>query len=351
MSEATYLRGGIWVGLAVGAGAVVAALITGLLLAFLLSLLGLTEVSVWPLGPWLAGLGLLGGWQETLGTGAQTRWAAGAPLIVTMEAAVMVAGLARLTRLSLAGILLAIAAAGASAALLVTLSAEAAGNVSQGLTWWWSGGLRPGTVTGAMLLVAVVGVVHTFGQRWWDAGRAVAMSLLVVPGVVITFLLAVGLAVRSGSFADGAGLLLLFPFLGTVVLLAAGGSPAEVSHTAASDGAYELAIWTAGPGWIAAGLLTAVAVAALAGGWLRLRGHQGPLWAGVSVAAALALAITWAMNTTGDPGITDGIEVLSVNPLAAALSAAVLALVALLVRGRRPAAVEAESDPAQPAAQ
>lgn len=345
MSETTYLRGGIWVGMAIGFGAVAAALITGLVIAWLLSMLGLTDTGVWPLGPWLAGLGLLGGWEESLSTGTRTTWVAGAPLLVTAEAAVMVAGLARLTRLSLAGTLLAVAAAGLSSALLVAASTEADEAVTQGLTWWWSGGLRPGTVTGAMLLVGTVGLVHTLGQRWWDAGRPVAMSLLVVPGVAITALLAVGLAVRSGSLADGAGLLLLTPLLGTTVLLAAGGSPAEVSHAAASQDTYELVIWTAGPGWVVAGLFAAVGVAVVAGSWLRFRRITVRMRAGVGVTAALALAMTWAMGTSGDLGATDGIDLLAVNPLAAAAVAAVLALVAILVRGGQPAAAPEGPDP------
>ena len=55
-------------------------------------------------------------------------------------------------------------------------------DVVEGLTWWWTAGLRPGTVTGAVLLIVGVGFVASRGERWWREGRAVAHGTVVVPG-------------------------------------------------------------------------------------------------------------------------------------------------------------------------
>ena len=46
--------------------AVLLAVVMGMAIALGLGMLGLTDTPWWRLGPWLAGLGLLGGWQQTV---------------------------------------------------------------------------------------------------------------------------------------------------------------------------------------------------------------------------------------------------------------------------------------------
>ena len=182
-------------GVLVGALAVATAVLVGAAIASLLAALGLTETDTLRLGSWLAGLGLLGGWRQTVTSDVAgglewSTWAAGAPLLITGAAAVVVALLIRRMRLGLAGVAGAGLGAGGAAAALVALSQRTltttneAGtvDVTEGLTWWWTGGLRPGTVTGAAVLAILVGLVSTVGATWWRGGRAVAYGLVVIPG-------------------------------------------------------------------------------------------------------------------------------------------------------------------------
>ena len=190
-------------GVLVGALAVVTAVLVGVAIAWLLAALGLTETDTLRLGSWLAGLGLLGGWRQTVTSDVAgglewSTWAAGAPLLITGAAAVVLAVPLRRMRVGLAGVAGAGLGAGGAAAALVALSQRTltttneAGtvDVTEGLTWWWTGGLRPGTVTGAAALAVLVGLVSTVGAPWWRGGRAVAYGLVVVPGLLITLIAA-----------------------------------------------------------------------------------------------------------------------------------------------------------------
>ena len=337
-----------------GALSVMAAVLVGLAIAGLLAALGLTETDTVLLGSWLAGLGLMGGWQQVVTSDVAgglewSTWAAGAPLLITGAAAAVVASLIRRMRVGLPGVAGAALGAGGAAAVLVTLSqrtlttANEAGrvDVSEGLTWWWTGGLRPGTVTGAVALAVLVGLVTTVGARWWRGGRAVAYGVVVVPGMLITLIAAAGAVWLTSSTAVGAALAVLYPLLGSAVLLAVGGAPGEGGLTRITPEPYVLSTWSSGLLVALGGTLGCVLLAALVGLVLRVRRHRGSLVAGVTATAALAAFVTWAMTTTVDvPESLGGLTRLSANPLASALVAAVMSCVALLVRGSR-----AEPDP------
>jgi hypothetical protein len=336
-------------GVLVGALAVVAAVLVGVAIAWLLAALGLTETESLRLGSWLAGLGLLGGWRQTVTSDVAgglewSTWAAGAPLLITGAAAVVIATLLRRLRVGLPGVAGAGLGAGGAAAVLVTLSQRTltttneAGtvDVAEGLTWWWTGGLRPGTVTGAVALAVLVGVVATVGTTWWRTGRAVAYGVVVVPGVLITLIAAAGAVWLTSSTAAGVALAVLYPLLGSAVLLAAGGAPGEGGLTRITPEPYVLSTWSSGLLVALGGVLGCVLLAALVGLVLRVRRHHGSLVAGVTATAALAAFVTWAMTTTVDvPESLGGLTRLSANPLASALVAAVMAGVAVLVRGSR----------------
>ena len=346
MSAGAVARGAL-----VGGLAVVAAVLVGVAIAWLLAALGLTETDTVLLGSWLAGLGLLGGWQQLVTSDVAgglewSTWAAGAPLLVTGAAAAVVASLIRRMRVGLPGIAGAALGTGGAAAALVALSqrtlstANEAGrvDVSEGLTWWWTGGLRPGTVTGAVALVVLVGLVDTVGARWWRGGRAVAYGVVVVPGLLITLAVAAGAVWLTSSAAVGVAVAVLYPLLGSAVLLAAGGAPGEGGLTRITPEPYVLSTWSSGL-FVALGALAAcLVVAGVVGLVLRVRRHSGSVVAGVTATSALAALLTWAMTTTIDvPESLGGLTRLSANPLASGLVAAVMAGATLLVRGRRAA--------------
>lgn len=340
-------------GLLVGVLAVAAAVVVGVALAGLLAWLGLTETPVRVLGPWLAGLGLLGGWRQEVTSDVAggidwSTWAAGAPLLVTVAAVGVVGAAARRGTLDGVGGLAAVLGAASASAVLVATSVASttttndAGSVTrtEGLTLWWTGGTRPGTVTGCVLLVGAAVLVGTRGRRWWAGGRAVALGLLVWPGLALSLALSAAVIWLTSSPSVGVALAALYPLLGTAALLALGGAPAQVGLTRISPQPYELSTWSAGPLAVAGGVLGVLVVAVLVGLVLRWRRHAGATLAGVSATAALALAITWAMATTVDvPDALGGVTRVATNPVAGAAVAGAMAAVALVVRGRRPVPV------------
>jgi hypothetical protein len=335
-----------------GVTAVAAAVLVGLGLAGLLGWLGLTDTPAVTLGLWLAGLGLLGGWRQDVTSdvagGLQwSTWAAGAPLLVTAAAILAVWAFARRGQLRAVGAVAAVVGAAGAALLLVVASeqsttvANEAGSVTttEGLTVWWTGGLRPGTVTGCALLVGIVVLVQSVGRRWWASGRAVAFGLLVLPGLVVTLGLAAGAVWLTSAPAVGGALAALYPLVGTAILLAVGGAPSELGLTRISPEPYDLSTWSVGPAAVAGGILAVLLVAAVVGLVLRRRRHTGSAVAGITATAALALFLTWAMATTVDvPDSLGGLTRVATNPVLAAVVAAVMAAVALLVRGRARAA-------------
>ena len=119
------------------------------------------------------------------------------------------------------------------------------------------------------------------------------------------------------------------------MLLAVGGAPGEGGLTRITPEPYVLSTWSSGLlVGLGARLAACLLVAALVGLVLRVRRHRGSFVAGVTATAALAAFVTWAMTTTVDvPESLGGLTRLSANPLASALVAAVMAGVALLVRG------------------
>lgn len=333
--------------LLVGLAAVVTATLGGLALAWVLHAIGVVDTAPRTVGPWLAGAGLLGGWRQDVtsdvaGGIAWSTWASGAPLLVTLAVAAVVAALVRRLRLSPAGVLVAAGAAAVASLPLVQLSERTvrttndAGTVTvrEGLTTWWTSGWHPGTLTGAAILVAVVGLVVTVGDRWWRSGRAVAYGLLVVPGILLTLAAGAGIAWLTSSPALAAGTVLLTPLLGVAVLTAAGGAPVALGLTRISPEPYRLSTWSSG--WVAvlAGLAVCVVVSVLVGLVLRWRRHQGSVAAGVGATAALALFLTAAMVTTVEvPTSLGGPTTVAAMPVVAALVAAAMAALALLVRG------------------
>ena len=334
-------------GLLVGCLAVIGALAVGVGIAWLVAALGLTDTATLRLGAWLAGLGLLGGWHQSVSSdvagGLQwATWVAGAPLLVTTAAALLSAALTRRLRLGLPGVAAAAVGAGAAAVGLVALSQRTltttndAGTVqvTEGLTWWWTGGLRPGTVTGAAGLVLVVGLVSTVGAPWWRQGRAVAWGVVVVPGVLVTVAAAAGAAWLTSSTPVGVILAVLYPLLGTVILLGIGGAPAELGLTRVTPDPYAISTWSRGPVVAIGGVAACLVVAGVVGLVLRARRYRGSAAAGVTATAALAVAVTWAMATTVDvPPSLGGLTRLATNPLLSGVVAAAMAGVAVLIRG------------------
>ncbi len=336
-------------GALVGALAVAAAVLVGVAIAWLLGTLGLTDTDTLRLGCWLAGLGLLGGWRQAVtsdvaGGVEWSTWAAGAPLLITGAAALVVALLARRMAVGPPGVAGMGVGAGGTAAVLVVLSQRTVSttneagtvDVTEGLTWWWTGGLRPGTVTGAAALVVLVALVSTVGARWWRGGRAVAQGVVIVPGLVITAIAAAGAAWLTSSPSVGVALAVLYPLLGSAVLLAVGGAPGEGGLTRITPEPTVVSTWSSGPLVGLGGLAACLLVAAVVGVVLRVRRHRGSAMAGITATAALAAFVTWAMTTTVDvPESLGGLTRLSANPLASGLVAAVMAGVAVVVRGSR----------------
>ena len=81
--------------------------------------------------------------------------------------------------------------------------------------------------------------------------------------------------------------------------------------------------------------LVVIVLAVVVGLVLRARRHAGSWLDAVTVTAATAAFLAWATDSVVDvPAALGGQTRLAVNPLAAALVAAVLAAIALLVRGR-----------------
>lgn len=334
-------------GALVGILCVVLAVGLGFLIAWVLGRLGLTRTDVPLLGPWLAGLGLLGGWRQTVTSDVAgglewSTWAAGAPLLITGAAAAAMASLTRRTHMGLTGVAGAALGAAAAAGVVVAVSQRTltttndAGtvDVAEGLTWWWTSGLRPGTVTGAVLLVVAVGLVASRGEHWWRGGRAVAHGTVVAPGLVITLGLAAGAAWLTSSPPAGVALAVLYPLLGSAALLSLGGSPGEAGLTRITPEPYTLSTWASGPVVALGGIAACLIVAGLVGLVLRWRRHRGSALAGVTTTATLATSVTWAMTTTvAAPESLGGLTRLAANPLASGLVAATMAGIALLVRG------------------
>lgn len=346
-----------------GVIAVLLAIVMGALIALGLAELGLTDTGWLTLGPWLAGAGLLGAWQQAVtaelaGGLAWTTTAAGAPLLVTWVAALYIALRAR--RGTWLQALPAAAGAAVAAALLVAATRTSvtvtneAGSVttSEGLTWLWSGD-RPGTVIGAALLVAVVWLLQTAALRWWRSGRGVAWSLLVGLGVVLTAAVAGGLYYLTSSLAVGLAVPLLYPLAGTLALFGVAGAPVEVSLTRLTPETLSLTTWSESLVYGVGGTVAALVLAALVGLVMRLFKHRSTWLGAVSVTAVLAAFLGWAMSTTVEVPASLGAETtVWVNPLFAAVVGAVLGLVTRFFAGRPKDAPEqpAPQNPAAPAA-
>ena len=344
-----------------GVIAVLLAVVMGVLIALGLTELGLTDTSWLTLGPWLAGVGLLGAWQQEVSTelAGGLQWAttaSGAPLLVTWVAALYIA--LRSKRSTWVQALPAAVGAGAAAALLVAATRTSstvsndAGSVttSEGLTWLWSGD-RPGTVIGAAALVAGVWLLRTAAQRWWSSGRGVAWSLLLGLGLVLTVAVAGGLYYLTSSLAVGLAVGLLYPLAGTLALFGIAGAPVEVSLTRLTPESLSLMTWSESLVYGIGGTVAALVLALLVGLVMRIFKHRSTWLGAITVTAALAAFLGWAMSTViAVPPALGADTKVWVNPLFAAGVGAVLGLVTQFFAGRPKDAASKESAPSAPAA-
>ncbi len=344
-----------------GVFAVLLAVVVGVLVAVGLAQLGLTDTSWLRLGPWLAGVGLLGAWQQDVSSSVAggigwTTTASGAPLLVTGLSAWFVALRAR--RSSWLGALPAAAGAALSAAVLVfgsrtseTVSNQA-GTVTttEGLTWLWTGD-RPGTVAGAALLVGVVWLLQTVGSRWWRAGRGVAWSLLLGLGVVLTAGVAAAMVYLTSSTAVGLALALLFPLAGTMALFALGGAPVDTGLTRLTPETLSVGTWSQSLLYGVGGTVAALLLAALVGLLMRVVKHRSTWLGAITVTAALSAFLGWAMSAQVlVPEALGAPSRLWVQPLAAAAVGAVLAAVTRFVAGQPKPGPPTTARPPGPAA-
>lgn len=319
-----------------GVLAVVLAVLVGITLAFGLGYLGLTDTAWWQLGPWLAGLGLLGTWQQevtsTIGAG-WTITAGGVPLLVTGAVALVVALRAR--RGTWLGAPFAAGGAAGAAALLVLASrssstiTNSAGSATttNGLSWW--------VPAGAAALVGVVWLLHTAALPWWRSGRAVAMGVLVWLGVVLTVGVAAAAAYLTSSTAVGIALGLLYPLAGTLVLFAACGVPVDLALTRLTPEPVTAATWDQGTLYLAGGVVGVVLLAALTGLVLRLVKHRSTWLGALTVTPALAAFLAWAMSSRVlVPDAFGASSSVTVNPLFAAVAGLGLAAVTRFFAGR-----------------
>ena len=343
-----------------GVIAVLLAVVMGVLIALGLTELGLTDTPWLTLGPWLAGAGLLGAWQQEVSTdlAGGLEWATtatGAPLLVTWVAALYIA--LRAKRSTWVQALPAAVGAGTGAALVVaaTRTSSAVSNdagsvtTSEGLTWLWSGD-RPGTVIGAAALVAGVWLLQTAALRWWRSGRGVAWSLLLGLGAVLTAAVASGLYYLTSSMAVGLAVGLLYPLAGTLALFGIAGAPVEVSLTRLTPESLSLMTWSESLVYGIGGTVAALVLALLVGLVMRLFKHRSTWLGAITVTAALAAFLGWAMSTVIDVPPALGADTkVWVNPLFAAGVGAVLGLVTRFFAGR-PKDAPREPAPTAPAA-
>lgn len=318
-----------------GVLAVVLALVVGVGIAFGLGYVGLTDTPWWQLGPWLAGMGLIGTWEQQVTSTVGAGWtvvATGVPLLVTGVVALWVALRAR--RGVWHGALLAALGAAGASALLALASREsstvtnAAGSVTtaQGLTW-----LLP---LGAAILVAALWLLHTVGLTWWRSGRGVALGLLVWLGLVLSVPVVAGLVYLTSSTAVGVAAALLYPLSGTLVLFGAAGAPVSASLTRLTPEVLTVTTWSQSLLYGVGGLVAAVVLAAIVGLLLRLFRHRSTWLGALTVTPLLAAFLAWAMGSKVlVPSALGASSQVSVNPLFAAVIGLGLAAVARFIAG------------------
>lgn len=362
-TEQTAQRSPLW-GIAIGLIAMACATVAGLLVAAVLVGVGVTTTPVLPLGVWLAGAGVWGGWQQgvtsTMANGAGwSVWVAGAPLLVTAAAGLPAAALFRRWRPGIAGAMVAALTAAVATVGLVAISgrsnttANAAGavTVDEHLTWWWSGGTHPGTVIGAAALLLIVGLATTVGRPWWDQARRVAWAIVVIPGLILTVVAGAVAFWFTSSGSAAIALVILYPLVGSLALFAGGGVPVEFGLSRVSPEPFVLSTWSQGFVVAAVAVLAALVVAVVVGLVLRLRHVDCPMWTGVIGTALFAGWLAALMNTAVDvPAALGAQSTLSVNPLGAAAVGAVMAAAALFIARRRSPAGSTSADTVDDAA-
>ena len=235
------------------------------------------------------------------------------------------------------------------AATVSQTTANAAGSVTttEGLAWFWDG-QRPGAVAGAAGLVALVWLLHTVGLRWWRSGRGVALGLLVGLGVVLTGAAVAGAIYLTSSTAVGIALGLLYPVAGTLVLFGLAGIPVTASLTRLTPQTQEFSTWDQGLLYAIGGVVVALLLTALVGLILRLFKHRSTWLGAVTVTAALAAFLAWAMSSTVVVPAALGAEsTVTLDPLLALAAGAVLGAVTRFFAGRpKPTETVAPAEPA-----
>jgi hypothetical protein len=328
---------------------VATAVLAGLLLTVLVAAVGVeVDQPLGYAGPWLAGLGLLGTWSREVTTtvpvgGGFTETLRLAPLAVTAVAVGSGALLARRTgrgrvlpSAAVAGAAAAVAGAGLAAVVVhTTVRTNEAGSVEvvRALHPGWTA-LGAGTMAALAWAWGACPPDAAWRRPWRDA-----RALLVVPGLLLTVVVAVALAllVLPGA-ALPTVLLTVVPLLGSLLVLGAAGAPLTVDASLVTAEPVRLSTAGASPLYLAAGAVVAVALAAVVG---VVRGRREPRRGAAAVAGTalavgvVATGIAWVTAVVADlpPGIGGPVTVqLAVLP--ATLAGLVLGLVAGLVAVR-----------------
>lgn len=299
-------------------------------------------------GPWLGGLGLLGGWQREVVTtvpagGGFTETLRLVPLLVTVLAVGAGVWLARrrAPHRVLPGAVVAAGAAAvagevlAAASVMTTARSNAAGSVEvvRALHPAW-------TALGAGLMGALA---FTWGacppdaawRRPWRDARA----LLVWPGLALTVLVAAAVTVLLLPGASAPAVLLaVVPLLGSLVVLGAAGVPLTVDVSLVTADPVRLSTVGVSPLVLAGGVAAALALAVVVGA---VRGRREPRrgWTAVGgtalSAGVVAASIAWVTAVVADlPAGLGGQVVVQAAVPPAALAGVALGAVAGLVAVR-----------------
>lgn len=340
---------GLAAALLAGIAAVAAAAVVGVIIACILVATGHTTTGVWRLACWLTAGGMLGGWQQEVSSsfGRQFGWhitASFAPLWVTAAAWFVIARACRRVAVGAP-----VGALGAAVGAVIGMAILAGtSNVSQnqvdgqgevatheGATLLWTQGPHPGSLVGAALLVVIAWILHTSARDWWRAGRGTAVALLVAPGVVLTIGLAVAVWYLTSTPSLAVAALLLAPLLGSLAVLALGGTPVEVGLTRVLPEVTGGSSWSAG--WLVAlaGIVLLVLYCVIIGWLLGRRGKPGRWGPTIGVTACCGAFLAWSQQAlVSVPSGLGAPTVLAANWLVSAVVAALMAGVVTLIRNR-----------------
>jgi hypothetical protein len=153
--------------------------------------------------------------------------------------------------------------------------------------------------------------------------------------MLLTAAVVAGVVYLTSSTAVGIAVTLLYPLAGTLVLFGAAGVPADVGLTRLSAQPYALSSWDQGLVYGVGGVVLVGLLTAGVGLVLRLIKHRSTWLGAVTVTAALAAFLAWAMNSViSVPDSLGTDSMISVNVLVAAGVGAVLGAVVRFFAGR-----------------